>query len=234
MPPRATQPKPGLRMKELMALSGLPKSTLLYYVEQGLLPAPIKTSPNMAYYPPQCVERLALIKTLQNQHRLPLQKIQRLLDLQDQGQEITPLIELNQAIFGQEGGPLLDRQAFLGATGLNPEQLEQLEAANLLLPLEEGLFDQQDAAMGSLFAGGLARGMTVSDMAFYPRLGKQIVDQEMELRQRLTSHLPLAADVALTLQMVQAARATRSYVIDRLFQKRVAASRDLKDKRMTS
>jgi DNA-binding transcriptional MerR regulator len=234
MPPRATTAKPGLRMKELMALSGLPKSTLLYYVEQGLLPAPIKTSPNMAYYPPQCVERLALIKTLQNQHRLPLQKIQRLLDLQDQGQEITPLIELNQAIFGQEGGPLLDRQGFLEATGLEPGQLKQLEAANLLLPLEEGLFDQQDVAMGNLFAGGLARGMTVADMVFYPRLGKQIVDQEMELRQQLTSHLPISQDAALTLQMVQAARATRSYVIDRLFQKRVAASRDLKDEGMTS
>ena len=38
----------GLRMKQLMEATGLPKSTLLYYVEQGLLPPPVKTSPNMA------------------------------------------------------------------------------------------------------------------------------------------------------------------------------------------
>jgi len=236
MPTRdaAAKPKPGLRMKELVALSGLPKSTLLYYVEQGLLPAPVKTSPNMAYYPPQCLERLALIKTLQTRHRLPLQKIKHLLSLRDQGQEITPLIELNQAIFGEGGGPLLDRQAFCQATGLSPEQLDQLVAANLLLPLQDSLFDQQDAAMGPLYAGALGRGLTVGDMAFYPRLGKQIVDQEMGLRHRLTSHLPITQDAALTLQMVQGARATRSYVIDRLFQRRVAASRDLKDEGLLS
>jgi hypothetical protein len=51
----------------------------------------------------------------------------------------------------------------------------------------------------------------------------------MDLRRRLTSHLPLAQDAAVTLRMVQGARATRGYVIDRLFQKRVAAARDLKD-----
>ncbi len=229
MPVRPQPPKPGLRMKELVALSGLPKSTLLYYVEQGLLPAPVKTSPNMAYYPPECLERLALIKTLQNQHRLPLQKIHNLLLLRDQGQDITPLIELNQAIFGPGGGPLLAREAFLRATGLSPRQLAELLAAGLLLPLQDGGFDQQDAAMGALFAGALARGLKVADLAFYHRLGRQIVDQEMELRHRLTSHLPLAQDAALTLQMVRGARATRSYVIDRLFQRRVASTRDLKD-----
>ncbi|MBI4799270.1 MAG: MerR family transcriptional regulator [Desulfarculus sp.] len=227
MPPR--DPKPGLRMKELAAQSGLPKSTLLYYVEQGLLPAPIKTSPNMAYYPPSCLERLARIKTLQTRHRLPLGKIKALLDLQDQGHDISPLIELSQAIFGAEAGPLLERPAFLESTGLTAAQLDGLLAVGMLLPLQEDQFDQQDVAMGSLYANGLARGLTVQDMSFYPRLGRQIVDQEMALRHRLTSHLPISQNAALTLQMVQAARATRGYVIDRLFQKRVAASRDLQD-----
>ncbi len=30
--------KPGLRMKELVEASGVPKSTILYYLQQGLLP----------------------------------------------------------------------------------------------------------------------------------------------------------------------------------------------------
>ena len=38
-----------MRMNQLMVATGLPKSTLLYYVELGLLPRPVKTSPNMAY-----------------------------------------------------------------------------------------------------------------------------------------------------------------------------------------
>lgn len=227
MPPADS--KPGLRMKELVALSGLPKSTLLYYLELGLLPAPIKTSPNMAYYPPQCLERLTLIKELQTRHRLPLQKIANLLQLRDQGEEITPLIELHQAIFGPGQDEALDAAAFCQASGLSPEQLETLLETKLLLPLQPGRFDQQDLAMARIYAQGAERGLTPQDMAFYPRLGKQIVDQEMSLRHRLTSHLPTGQNAATSLQMVQAARATRGYVIDRLFQLRVAATKHLRD-----
>ena len=45
-------------MNELTGATGVPKSTILYYIAQGLLPEPRKTSPNMAYYDPACVERL--------------------------------------------------------------------------------------------------------------------------------------------------------------------------------
>ncbi|ORJ57427.1 MerR family transcriptional regulator [Geothermobacter hydrogeniphilus] len=226
--------QPGLRMSELVRQTGLPKSTILYYLDQGLLPQPVKTSPNMAYYAPECVPRLAQIKTLQTRHRLPLQKIGKLLELKDQGQEITPFIELHHAIFGDQDGPLLGREAFCQRSGLTPEQLAAFEKAGLLLPLSREGFDQQDLAMGILYARGLARGITPEEINFYPTLGKQIVDREMALRNRITGPLPADEDAAATLQLVQAARATRSYVIDRLFQRRVAASSNLKDESLLS
>ena len=222
----------GLRMKQLMAATGLPKSTLLYYVEQGLLPKPVKTSPNMAYYEPACVERAALIKSLQSQHRLPLGKIKGILQASDQGQDIAPLLALAQEIFGRDQGSKMDTKQFLKASGLTPEYLEQLLAVGLLLPLEPGKYDQQDLAMARVYARGHDQGLRPEDVAFYPRLGKKIVDQEMRLRSRLTKDLPTAADARATLGLVQAARATRSYVIDRLFQLRVAASEDLKDQKL--
>ena len=222
----------GLRMKQLMAATGLPKSTLLYYVEQGLLPKPVKTSPNMAYYDPSCVERAALIKSLQSQYRLPLGKIKGILQASDQGQDIAPLVALAQEIFGRGQSAKMDAKQFLKASGLDPGYLERLLALGLLLPLEPGKYDQQDLAMARVYARGRAQGLRPEDVAFYPRLGKKIVDQEMRLRSRLTKDLPPAADARATLGLVQAARATRSYVIDRLFQLRVAASEDLKDQKL--
>ena len=88
--------------------------------------------------------------------------------------------------------------------------------------------------MGLLYARGLGMGMEVEDLTFYPVLAKQIVDEEMALRRRLTHDLPAELDAGRTLQLVQAARATRSYVIDRIFRLRVASARDLKDEELLS
>ena len=224
----------GLRMNQLMAATGLPKSTLLYYVEQGLLPQPVKTSPNMAYYDEACVERAQLIKRMQNQHRLPLGKIRMILEAQAKGHDPEALIALGQEVFGREQGPLLGKQEFLRQSGLSRGALEGFQAAGLLLPLEPGHFDQQDLAMGRLLAQAQDRGVGPGDLAYYHRLGSQIVDEEMALRLRLTKDLPPTLDAEVTLTLTQGARAMRGYVIDRLFQHRVARGRHLKDEEMLS
>ena len=46
------------------AATGVPKSTILHYLKEGLLPKPYKTCWNMAYYLPACVERITFIKML--------------------------------------------------------------------------------------------------------------------------------------------------------------------------
>jgi len=91
----------------------------------------------------------------------------------------------------------------------------------LLLPLEEGQYNEQDVAIGRSYAQGLALGIAASDMAFYAVAAKQIVDEEMRLRARFTAHLPEDQDAGLTQRLVQSARATRNYVIDRTFQRRL-------------
>ncbi|MFH1114739.1 MAG: MerR family transcriptional regulator [Pseudomonadota bacterium] len=216
-------------MKDLVEAGGVPKSTILHYVNEGLLPPPLKTSVNMAYYDPACVERIGFVKTMQSRHRLPLNKIKHLLTLRDQGQDVTLRTQLVQTIFGEVAGEPITEDLFCETTGLKPRQVLDLIDADLLLPLHPDAFDQEDVALGTLYAGALNRGLTVEDLAFYPELGKKIVDEEMALRRRITHHLPEEADAEQTLRLVQAARATRSYIIDRLFQKRVAAATSLKD-----
>jgi DNA-binding transcriptional MerR regulator len=188
----------------------------------------------MAYYAPECVERAQQIKTLQARHRLPLEKIKNILEAKDQGQDVNHLLELNAEIFGEEKGPLMDLEAFCQASGLSPETAQELEQAQLLLPLQQGMYDQEDLAIARIYAMNQALGRTLEEIAFYPRLGKQIVDHEMALRRRVTSHLPEDQDAFHTIEMVKAARALRAYIIDRLFQHRVMAAKDLKDEGMLS
>ncbi len=83
VPLRRSEPPTGewtLRMKDLCDLTGLPRQAIHFYIQQGLLPAGWKTGRNMAFYGEEHVERLRLIKRLQDERFLPLKAIKALFD----------------------------------------------------------------------------------------------------------------------------------------------------------
>ncbi len=219
----------GLKMQELVAATGVPKSTILHYLNQGLLPAPVKTSRNMAYYDPACVERLTFIKMMQSKYHLPLKVIEKMLKEPQELRELEPLIKLRAAIFGRpDSDELLDLTEFCRATGLAPEEVASWQAAGLIQPLEEGRFDQEDVTAGRVLKKALDLGVSPEECTFYPRLAEQIVDEEMALRQRLTEALPLTENAARTLELTRGARVLRNYIIDRVFQWRIISMSGLK------
>src|SRR5262245_63918660 len=69
-----------LRMGELARASGVSAATIKHYLREGLLPEPVKTSRNMAYYPADFVDRIKMIKQLQEERYMPLRVIKDLLD----------------------------------------------------------------------------------------------------------------------------------------------------------
>lgn len=212
-----------LCMGDLVEASGVRESTILQYMHEGLLPEPVKANGDTAWYHPDCLERIKFVKTLQSRHRLPLTKIKRLLSLKDRGHEIAGRRELMQTLFGEATGDLLGEAAFCEATGLTPRQVHALIDAQLLLPLNPGAFDEEDVSLGTIYAKTLERGITVDDLSFYARWGQRIVDEEMALSRHITRHISEKADAEQSLQFIRTSRATRSYVVDRLFQKRMAA-----------
>lgn len=69
-------------MKELAERSGVSAATIKHYLREGLLgdgEDVVRTSRNMAWYPPEYVERLTLIKRLQEDRFMPLKVIRELL-----------------------------------------------------------------------------------------------------------------------------------------------------------
>jgi DNA-binding transcriptional MerR regulator len=69
-----------LRMRDLVRESGLPRETIHFYKQQGLLPAPAETGRNTALYTQAHVDRLRRIRELQERHFLPLKAIRAVLD----------------------------------------------------------------------------------------------------------------------------------------------------------
>ena len=227
--PRTDSGDPYLKMKELVEATGVPKSTLLLYVNTSLLPQPVRTQRNMAYYHPSCVERVAFIKQAQTRHRLPLAAIKGLLREIDNGRDVGPLVELQTTLFGSRGRRI-GKASFCTTTGLHVDQVDALCNACILVPLSEGQFDAEDQAMGRLLKKGFDLGMTVADLDFYPDLADRMVKKEITLRQKLTEPLSFEKDAAVTLELTRMARGLRAYVIDRKMQKRLSTIKGLKNR----
>jgi DNA-binding transcriptional MerR regulator len=68
-----------LKMSELVKRTGVQKETIRYYISEGLLPAPLKTGKNMAYYDESYIERIEHIKELQLKYFLPLKIIKEIV-----------------------------------------------------------------------------------------------------------------------------------------------------------
>src|SRR5688572_30388115 len=69
-----------LRMRDLTERTGLSRQAIHFYVEQGLVDPPKKTGATMGYYTDAHVERILLVKKLQEEHFLPLKAIRAMLD----------------------------------------------------------------------------------------------------------------------------------------------------------
>jgi len=207
-----------LKMKQLADATGVAKSTILLYVKKGLLPAPVKTSPNMAYYDPVCIEKIAFIKKVQSSHRLPLAAIKGLIREMDQGRDIAPLLELQSMLFGA-AGEKMDKEHFCKAAGLTNFQVATLCRLELLSPLEKNGFDDQDLAVAKLLKECLDLGVAPADLAFYPVFAKQIVDSEILLRETYTKNLGFRENAGFTLELTRLARGLRPYIIDRTLTK---------------
>ena len=221
---------PYYKMKDLVSVTGIPKSTILLYVNKGLLPQPVRPVPNVAYYHPTCAKRIAFIRRIQASHRLPLAAIKGLLKEMDRGKDVNALLDLQTHLFAGREGRRLDAQGLAKATGLTTVQVAALVAARLLIPLENGRFDREDVAVGKLLKIGLSLGLMMEELSFYPRLADEIVTHEIDLRRSRTRNLAFEEDAMLTLEMTRLARGLRAYIIDRIMQRRLLTFNGLKNK----
>ena len=88
-----------LKMRELAEASGVSAGTIKHYLREGLLDGAdrvVRTSRNMAYYPPDFVERIELIKRLQEERFMPLGAIRQVLE--EDPERAAALVEIEDRI----------------------------------------------------------------------------------------------------------------------------------------
>lgn len=171
-----TQQNQLLRMRELAEASGVPAPTIKHYLREGLLPEPVKTSRNMAYYPPEFVDRIKLIKQLQEERYLPLKAIKDVLDARERPR--TSAAEVRKRY------------------GVPKEVLDRLAELEVLTPNSRG-YSPSDVtiieAISRFRAGGYDEqiGFTVYDTLRYKTALEELVRQEVDVvMERLAGEVP--------------------------------------------
>lgn len=172
-----------LRMRELAEASGVPAPTIKHYLREGLLPEPVKTSRNMAYYPPEFVDRIKLIKRLQEERYLPLKAIKDVLDTAERSR--TSAAEVRKRY------------------GVPKEVLDRLAELEVLTPNSRG-YSPSDVtiieAISRFRAGGYDEqiGFTVYDTLRYKAALEELVRQEVDVvMDRLAGEVPTDRVVAM-------------------------------------
>jgi DNA-binding transcriptional MerR regulator len=179
-----------LKMKELAEASGVSAGTIKHYLREGLLGdgrEVVKTSRNMAYYPPEFVERIKLIKQLQEERFMPLAVIKSMLD--EDPERAQALVELEDRIL--ERAVAGERKRVSAAEvrrryDIPQEVLRRLAELEVLTPTSRG-YGPRDVeiveAISRFRAGGYDEriGFTVYDTLRYKRALEELVKEEVQV-----------------------------------------------------
>lgn len=99
-----------LKISELAERAEVPVATVRHYLREGLLPEPVKTSKNMAYYPPEFAGRIRLIKQLQEDRFMPLRVIRDVLESAGGDlEQLRGLVEAGDSLVDRVLAPLAER-----------------------------------------------------------------------------------------------------------------------------
>jgi DNA-binding transcriptional MerR regulator len=183
-------------MGELARASGVSAATIKHYLREGLLPEPVKTSRNMAYYPAEFVERIRLIKQLQEERYMPLRVIKDLLE--EDPERARALIELGDRLLEHA---LASESERISAAEVHhrydvpQEVIDRLAELAVLTPDKNG-YSPTDVriieAISRFRAGGYEEriGFTVYDTLRYKEAMASLVKQEVDvLMERLAGEM---------------------------------------------
>jgi DNA-binding transcriptional MerR regulator len=201
-----------LKMSELAQRSGVSAGTIKHYLREGLLGSDddvLRTSRNMAYYPEQFVDRVRLIKRLQEERFMPLRVIRevmssdperaaRMIELEDRILELAAELEKDPA------HPRLSRDAAQETYEMPRNVLQRLEELQVLTPNARG-YDRDDVAIieaiSRFRAGGYeeAIGFTVYDTLRYREALAPLVAEEVSV---LLARLAGEVDVERAVEII--------------------------------
>jgi len=203
----ALEKKKGLmRISEVSRITGVSLPTIHYYVREGLLSPAVKTARNMAYYSPECVEDIRLIKQLQLKRFLPLSAIKMMMSARQHGEDTNHLIEmltLLDDVFHPMGTGEFKKLTFselVHATRMSAADLNDLDELGLLMPEDtpQGrIYDDVSLRIAQIVSELAEFGLKPSDLQVYQQYVDAVRNEAKTIHEKVhemhgSSSVPVA------------------------------------------
>ena len=198
-----------LKMKELMALSEESKSTILFYIKEGLLPEPQKPKPNVHLYDESCVQILKFIKYLQHNFSYSIAEIKTIF--QDNTFAFDGSFEMMvrslELISGGRDNQWYSKKAFLEQLHMDEATLNAYQKKGYLFERAKG-YSQKEVEIAQILERAKDLGLDSTLLDAYVTEAKVLAQKENETGSKLladdkASHdarYELLFDVVLTLK----------------------------------
>jgi len=174
------------KMKELMALSDESKSTILFYIKEGLLPEPQKPKPNVHLYDESCVQILKFIKYLQHNFSYSISEIQNIFkdnnfDLDGSFEMMVRSLEL---ISGGRDNQWYSQKEFLSLLKMDEKKLKEYQEKGYLFERAKG-FSSKEVEIAEILERAASLGLDCSLLDAYVSDAKVLAQKENEVGSEL-------------------------------------------------
>lgn len=138
------------KISELVAMTKVPKSTILYYIKEGLLPEAHKIKPNVHRYSDEHIERIKYIGYMKEHFGSSNEQLKDILQNRDQSfstssSMISPLMNTLSAI--PSDAKHYTKEAFIEVFKVNETLLEELLSDEILMPIHANDFTEKEASI---------------------------------------------------------------------------------------
>jgi len=149
--------KTTMKISELSRRTNVPKETIHYYVREGFIPRPRKKGKNVSDYDESFIERILLIKQIQDHFFLPLSLIKKIIKQRNKFPELKSLLDLRTGYFSPLDQFLqkevVGEDALAKATGMAKKWIAKFEKWEVISSVVRGgqkVYSQDDVIIGKL------------------------------------------------------------------------------------
>lgn len=168
-----------LKMKDLSLQSNESKSTILYYIKEGLLPQPSKPKPNVHLYDESCIQIIKFIKYLQHNFSYSIAEIKNVFNDNhfDFDGSFEMMVRSLELISGGKENQWYAKQDFLKLVSMNEKQLKAYQKKGYLFERAKG-FSAKEVEIAEILERASILGLDFALLDAYVEDAKSLATKE--------------------------------------------------------
>jgi len=175
------------KISEVVAKTNVAKSTILYYIKEGLLPEAKKVKPNVHKYSDEHIELIRYIKYMQESMGSSIEAIKEALKNKNQSfsGSYTMLAPLMKTLSDDSALVHYTQAEFIEHFALDPQRVATLLQEGILTPVAADDFTKKDADIVNLVENFVEVGVSYSLLREYLEHAKRLASLEEKMLQEL-------------------------------------------------